>query len=176
MHIKIVETVKIFNINNKLLIEYPKNTLLDKIVDVWPIIAKYNNPNLFMIGKHADKYDGFRLITNEECRTNLFVSLFCANYIEKNGIAVLFDNDDLSDGPRYISNQKSLLLIDIEAIHIQRCIFKKNDIIECRTNYYSGANLIRKISDIYTRETYVKWSGCNNGMGLFVPNDFPFID
>jgi len=173
MNLKFVEVIKIYSNNNDLLLEYPKNTLLDEIIDVWPIIIRYLNPNLFMIGKHCDNYNGFRLITRDECKTKLFISLFYANYIERNGIAVLFDNNYVGDGIRYISSNNSLILIGLEAIRIQRKIFKKNDIVGCETNYYPPNDIANRIHNISIGGI---WSECKLGMGLFMPTDFFFSD
>lgn len=69
------------NIGN-FLFRYPPNTLLDKITDVWPLIADYyDNYYPFSIQKSDD--GRYRHLTFDECKTDHFLRLFAVSYKNK---------------------------------------------------------------------------------------------
>lgn len=69
--------------NNNVLFTYPLNTLLDKIVDQWPLIMNYHeNYYPFAVGTPDDNY---REVTSDDLDSEMFMKLFIITY-KKNKI------------------------------------------------------------------------------------------
>src|SRR5690606_34005597 len=92
---------RIFRSNGDLILDYPLNTLLDRILlDLWSIIIRYiEKINMhFYIGKYDTTYENYRLISQSECMLNIFKHNFKNCYVGKGGLLSLDDIDDLEDG------------------------------------------------------------------------------
>jgi len=106
----------IFDAKGNILFQFPPNTLLEKIIDVWPLIMNYyENYNLFSIGAH----EGYRPVTLEEFKTNGFIKSFSSEYRKKKIICSIYDglyNRRLFVGPHplYIKHDSSSESIFIE--------------------------------------------------------------
>jgi len=102
MSIKLVPIIEIVR-NDAILFKYPPHTLLDKIVDVWEIIIDYHRHyRPFVIGNYSGKYEGYRLITHEECKSHEFISLFASHYRINHGIHA---SDKIYDSHLYNDNK-----------------------------------------------------------------------
>lgn len=117
-------TNKITNPAGKILFKYPGNTVLDSInVDLWTVILKYYQSNLFFaIGISAKIYSGYRMIKIEDLQMKNFLDLFITFYEACGGIYLL---DDINNGKRcefiYIStsdDNKTMLSLKINSCYI----------------------------------------------------------
>ena len=100
-------TVNIKNTNNQIIFQYPGNTLLDNIpIDLFPtIINYYHCHHPFAIGKMNKQYNGYKLMNNKECETNVFSQMFFEYYFNNNGLYAL---DNSLEG-KYVSNSSHIL-------------------------------------------------------------------
>jgi len=71
---------KVTDSNGQVKLEFPINTLLDKIIDEWNIIINYFDYFPFAIGKQCD---GYHPVTREEFETEGFNHFFIKMYREK---------------------------------------------------------------------------------------------
>ena len=84
--IKLISSMKpvlsyvIRDTTGKIIFDFPPNTLLEKITDVWSIIIDYrNNYYPFLIGIDSN----YREVTRDEFKTNKFIKLFYFAYKDK---------------------------------------------------------------------------------------------
>lgn len=67
--------------DDKIIFSFPLNTLLEKIIDVWPLIMSYYQ-NYYPFA--LEIYDGnYRLLTHEEFSTESCLKLFAFSYSKK---------------------------------------------------------------------------------------------
>ena len=168
MNVKLVPIIEIINSSGTVLFKYPQYTLLDKIVDVWKIIIKYYyDYKPFIIGKYSGKYEGYHLITHEECKSSEFVSLLSFYYKTNHGVTVL-DKIDRS----FVWNDNKAFSID--NISIQCCRAGPNEL----TRLCYGLTKTDIKNEIYRIKTgEITTTSVNPITGLFVLNNlfFPVI-
>lgn len=143
--------------SGNILLEFPLNTLLDKITDEWSLIMNYyENYYPIVIGVNID---GYRPITYEECKTDKFIKLFIMSY-KKNRIK--YTSDDY-----WVCVEKHPLRIKGNAKNIFTDIIRKQ-LIHWTWNHKN--NVIGDIDNIYVSETRI---GHNDG-GISILEDLVF--
>ena len=171
MNVKLVPIIEIINSSGTVLFKYPQYTLLDKIVDVWKIIIKYYyDYRPFAVGNYAGKYEGYRLITHEECKSPEFVSLFSSHCKISYGIMAL----DKIERSFLYNNNKALSLKESFWGYTSIQCWKAGPGDLTRLCSGSTDNDIKNVT--HKIETG-KISPDGSIVGLFVLNDlfFPFI-
>lgn len=166
MDVKLIPIIEIINSSGTVVFKYPQYTLLDKIVDVWKIIIKYYySYQPFAIGQYSKKYEGYRLITHEECKSSEFVSLLASYYKTNHGVIVL---DKINRS--FVWNKNKAFSID--NISIQCWKADTNNL----TRLCVGLSDNHIKDDIHRIKTG-KITTVNPIVGLFVLNDlfFPII-
>ena len=99
MSLKISSVKKISNSDNKIIFEFPSDTLFDSIpIDLWETIIKYYyHYKPFAIGNNKS-YSGYRVIKTKEYKTENFKKLFLENYQNNKGIYAL---DEIENNDNY---------------------------------------------------------------------------
>jgi|SRR5690606_20602319 len=166
------------NLMNKLRDLIPPNTLFDKIIDPLSIIEKYYDSfTLFIIGKCNKKYDGYKLMSYNECEHKSFHEALMKCYLLNNGIYVHEITND-----EYLWNQFMCLTISGYIIRIS--INKEKNIATLYTREIDWSKKSRQSIDqmngaIVRSETLWGYSCLrfihdDHKNGLFVKSDFIF--
>ena len=123
-----------------ILFEFPPNTLLERITDVWPIIINYYE-NFFPFAIETTN-SNYRKLTIEECKQESFVRLFGTAYRK-----MKFHNMGIFPGRLRVENLAVCVRGYLSCVYMNRLNMIIHD------NSGDGIDIINHIENIYVNET-----------------------
>jgi len=157
---KPVLSYNIKDTKGNILFEFPPNSLLERIIDVWPIIIDYHENYFPFVVEMTNS--NYRKITIEECKLESFVRLFSIAYRKKR-----ITRKDVFVKRLCIDNIPLMIKKNISYLYINNSrIFMYNDDGET-------TDIINELENIYINES-VKERGSFVNVSLMVLDDIVF--